>query len=72
MIEPLEDVTHSTIDSGESEFDDDESLECRRSYDSYSSCISNYSNPQTMRVSGHLKHQLIIVLIDTCSANNFL
>ncbi|RZS19402.1 hypothetical protein BHM03_00051816 [Ensete ventricosum] len=34
--------------------------------------LADYSNPQTMKVGGLLKQQLIIVLIDTSSINNFL
>ncbi|RWW30002.1 hypothetical protein GW17_00005446 [Ensete ventricosum] len=34
--------------------------------------LVGYSNPQTMEVGGLLKQQLIIVLIDTGSINNFL
>ena len=34
--------------------------------------LAGYSNPQTMKVGGLLKQQLITVLIDTGSSNNFL
>ncbi|RZS10465.1 hypothetical protein BHM03_00041730 [Ensete ventricosum] len=34
--------------------------------------LAGYSNPQTMKVGGLLKHQSITVLIDTGSTNNFL
>ncbi len=34
--------------------------------------LTDYSNPQTMKVEGLLKQQSITVLIDTGSTNNFI
>ncbi|GAV81954.1 RVP_2 domain-containing protein [Cephalotus follicularis] len=34
--------------------------------------LAGYSNPQTMRINGFLKRQLVNVLIDTGSTNNFM
>ncbi|RWV82988.1 hypothetical protein GW17_00055469, partial [Ensete ventricosum] len=34
--------------------------------------LDDYSNPQTMKVGGLLKQQLITILIDMSSTNNFL
>ncbi len=51
MIEHVEEQTHSETDSGEFEFEDEES----ENASDQMQALTGYSNPQTMRVSGYLK-----------------
>ena len=34
--------------------------------------LAGYTNPQTMKIRGTLKHKPVTMLIDTCSTNNFM
>ena len=34
--------------------------------------LAGYTNPQTMKIGGTLKHQPVTILIDTDSTNNFM
>ncbi|RRT51692.1 hypothetical protein B296_00027776 [Ensete ventricosum] len=71
MIEPLEDEDNET--SEESLEPKEEAMEEESQPANYAvHALADYSNPQMMKVGGLLKHQLITVLIDTGSTNNFL
>jgi predicted aspartyl protease len=72
MIEPMEVPTHSNINSGESDSDNDKSETIDDLLAVTVHALAGYSNPQTMRASGYIKRQPVTVLIDTGSTNNFL
>jgi hypothetical protein len=72
MIKLVKEPTHPEIDSGGSEFDDEESKDAEDLMAVPVHVLVGYSNPQTMRVRGYLKRQPVIMLIDTGNTNNFL
>ena len=72
MIEPVEVPMHSNINSGESDSDNEESETTNDLLAVTVHALVGYSNQQTMRVSGYIKHQPVTVLIDTGSTNKFL
>jgi hypothetical protein len=72
IIEPVEEPTHSEIDSEDFESDDGESGNSDDLMVVTVHVLTSYSNPQTMKVSRYLKRQLVTVLIDTSNTNNFL
>ena len=72
MIEPVEVPTHSNINSGESDSNNEESETIDDLLAVTVHALVGYSNPQTIRVSRYIKCQLVTVLIDTGSTNNFL
>ncbi|RRT79132.1 hypothetical protein B296_00025920 [Ensete ventricosum] len=67
LIKPLEDMEEE-VQKHEEEVMDEE----QRSVDFTIHTLVGYGNPQTMKVGGLLKQQLITVLIDTPSTNNFI
>ena len=70
MIEPIEDepeVEVSDFDHEEVETNDDVEAVTHTVH-----ALAGYSNPQTMKIGGTLKHQSVTVLIDTGSTNNFM
>ncbi|RRT32871.1 hypothetical protein B296_00045565 [Ensete ventricosum] len=72
MIEPMEDEDNKPSEEG-LKLTEEEAIEEEPQPVDYAVHASvGYSNPQTMKVGGLLKQQPIIVLIDTCSTNNFL
>jgi hypothetical protein len=74
MIEPMEESALSEVDSGESESESDDG-ESENSEDLMAVTVltlAGYSNPQTMKVSGYLKRQSVIVLTNISRTNNFL
>ena len=69
MIEPIEEepeVEVSDSDHEEVEINDDVEAVTHIVH-----VLAGYSNPQTMKIGGTLKHQSVTILIDTCSTNNF-
>ena len=70
MIEPIKDepeVEVSDFDHEEVETNDDVEAITHTVH-----ALAGYSNPQTMKIGGTLKHQSVTVLIDTGSTNNFI
>jgi hypothetical protein len=72
MIEPMEESSHFGIDSGESESDAEESWNTEDLMAITVHKLASYSNLQTMKVSGYLKHQAVTILTDTGSTKIFL
>ncbi|KAJ8459415.1 hypothetical protein OPV22_032341 [Ensete ventricosum] len=71
MIEPAEDEDNETYE--EALEPKEETMEEESQPDNYAvHALVGYSNPQMMKVGGLLKQQLITVLINTGSTNNFL
>ena len=60
------------VDSEESEQEDNEDVSDEGEVTCTVHALADYSNPQTIKASGLLKRQLVTVLIDTSSTNNFL
>jgi hypothetical protein len=60
------------MNSGESDSDNEKSETINDLLAVTIHALAGYSNPQTMRASGYIKRQPVIVLIDTSSTNNFL
>ncbi|RRT34109.1 hypothetical protein B296_00037715, partial [Ensete ventricosum] len=71
MTEPMEDEDNEPSEDG-LEPEEEAIEEEPQPADYVVHALVGYSNPQTMKVGGLLKQQPIIVLIDTCSINNFL
>jgi hypothetical protein len=72
MIELVKEPTRPKIDNGEFESDNEESKNAKDLIAVSIQTLVDYSNPETMRVSRYLKRQLVTILIDTSSTNNFL
>lgn len=60
------------IDSDESDQEDNEAVDDEGEVAYIVHALASYLNPQTIKVSGLLKCQPFIVLIDTGSTNNIL
>ncbi len=70
MIEPIkEEPEVEILDSDHEEVETDDDIEA---VTHIVHALAGYSNPQTMKIRGTLKHQLVTVLIDTGSTNNFI
>ncbi|RWW83245.1 hypothetical protein BHE74_00008240 [Ensete ventricosum] len=54
------------------DYEEEDVEEEPQSSDCLMHALTGYVNPQIMKIGGLLKHQLIIVLINTGSTNNFL
>ena len=70
MIEPIEDEPEVEVldsDHEEVEINDDVEAVTHTVH-----ALAGYSNPQTMKIGGTLKHQSVTVLIDIGSTNNFM
>ncbi|RZR83922.1 hypothetical protein BHM03_00010638 [Ensete ventricosum] len=67
LIEPLEYIEDEVLEHEEEVTDEEQ-----QSIDITMHTLAIYANPQTMKVGGLLKQQLITVLIDTRSTNNFM
>ncbi|RWW36463.1 hypothetical protein BHE74_00058509 [Ensete ventricosum] len=71
VIEPVEDEDNETSEKALKP--KEEAMEEESPPANYAvHTLAGYSNPQMMKVGGLLKQQLITVLIDTSSTNNFL
>jgi hypothetical protein len=68
MIEPMVEQ----VDSEESEQEDNDDVGDEGEVTCIVHALADYSNPQTMKVSGIFKRHPVTVLIDTGSTNNFL
>ncbi|RZR87640.1 hypothetical protein BHM03_00015085 [Ensete ventricosum] len=69
MIEPIEDPEHKDVDPEPEE--EDAEKEPQPTINTIHALI-DYANPQTLKIDGFLKHQLITILIDTEITNNFM
>jgi hypothetical protein len=73
MIEPRVEQMAQDVDSGKATQEDDEPIGGDDDEVTYTiHALAGYSNPQTMKVNGFLKHQQVTILIDIDSTNNFL
>ncbi|RRT39222.1 hypothetical protein B296_00023497 [Ensete ventricosum] len=70
IIEPIEESEHEEDEDLEHEEEDIE--EEPQPVDCMVHALAGYANPQTMKIRGFLKQQLVIVLIDTGSTNKFM
>ncbi|RWW13963.1 hypothetical protein GW17_00022304 [Ensete ventricosum] len=67
LIEPLEDMEEELL-----EHEEEVAAEEQQPVDIMMHALAGYANSQTMNVGGLLKQQLITILIDTRSTNNFI
>jgi len=70
MIEPIrEEPKAEELDSDYEGMETDEDIEA---ITHTVHALAGYTNPQTMKIGGTLKHQPVTILIDTDSTNNFM
>ncbi|RZR94550.1 hypothetical protein BHM03_00023251 [Ensete ventricosum] len=67
LIEPLEDIEEEVLKHEEEVMNEEQYM-----VDITMHALAGYANPQIMKVKGLLKQQLITIIIDTWSTNNFM